>query len=287
MATEIQLKHEQTGIIKKGFYGFSWTTLFFGFFPSLFRGDFITFLGGTIIATIVAFPTWGIGWLAVSLVWAFMYNSYYTKKLIEKGYVFNGLEDENLAAATALGVPYERLIDKLSGSMEFRKYQGNKNLDEDSYKIYLSEKYEIKKSDVFEKYIVKDSMFEKLEDALTFAAKLDEEINASETSLEEYKNRINDAFIVDALNFGTPAQVAGVQVRDCIIGYNRSAVFDGESLDRAVSSANEEHCAIKVLRAEKVFSLKIKNGKLGVAGRDIKLSDAQVGVRLQDLTGSI
>ena len=39
MATRIMLKHPQTGVIKPGYFGFSWTTFFFGGFPALFRGQ--------------------------------------------------------------------------------------------------------------------------------------------------------------------------------------------------------------------------------------------------------
>ena len=39
MATEILIKHKGSDMTKKGFYGFSWTYLFFGFFVPLFRGE--------------------------------------------------------------------------------------------------------------------------------------------------------------------------------------------------------------------------------------------------------
>lgn len=98
------MKHKETGIVKNGFYGFSWTTLFFGFFPALFRGDFITFIGGFVISVIIALFTAGLGAMFISLVWAFMYNKYYTRKLLERGYVFAGSEADNALAASALGV---------------------------------------------------------------------------------------------------------------------------------------------------------------------------------------
>ena len=42
MAKIVMMKHEKTGVVKKGFYGFSWTSFFFGGFPALFRGDIVT-----------------------------------------------------------------------------------------------------------------------------------------------------------------------------------------------------------------------------------------------------
>ena len=104
MATEIAMRNPDNGLTKNGIYGFSWTTLFFGGFPALFRGDFMTFIGFFVILVIVALVTAGIGAFVLSIAWAFFYNGYYTTKLIEKGFRFNGSDEENLAAAKALGV---------------------------------------------------------------------------------------------------------------------------------------------------------------------------------------
>lgn len=69
--------------IKKVPLGFSWTTFFFGGFPALIRGDWITGL----IICLLNFITWGIaGFIA-----AFMYNKMYAKSLFEKGYSIHAL----------------------------------------------------------------------------------------------------------------------------------------------------------------------------------------------------
>lgn len=104
MATAVTLKNPSTGLIKTGYFGFSWTTLFFGFFPALFRGDFITFIGGFAISIIIALITAGFGVFVISIIWAFMYNKYYTRKLLEKGYVLNDSPGVNRQAADVLGV---------------------------------------------------------------------------------------------------------------------------------------------------------------------------------------
>jgi hypothetical protein len=104
MADVILLKHAQSGIVKKGYVGFSWTTLFFGLFPALFRADFATFIGGFVIWIILAVFSYGILAIIASIVWAFVYNSYYTKKLLERGYEFADSPDRIAYARQRLGV---------------------------------------------------------------------------------------------------------------------------------------------------------------------------------------
>ena len=80
MAKTVMLKHPQTGILKKGFYGYSWTTLFFSGFPPTFRGDI--FMGlAVILLTMIT------GWL-FPIIWGFFYNKRYTLGLLEQGYEF-------------------------------------------------------------------------------------------------------------------------------------------------------------------------------------------------------
>ena len=69
---------EKSGLIKEAPVGFSWTTLFFGMFPALFRGDF----KWTLIMLVAGFVTVGFAFF----VFAFIYNRLYITSLIEKGY---------------------------------------------------------------------------------------------------------------------------------------------------------------------------------------------------------
>lgn len=96
MAKTILLKNPATGVTKKGFYGFSWTTLLFGGFPALFRGDYMI---GLIFIVLNIFTVGVAG-----LIFAFSYNRRYTTKLLEEGYQFAGAPAENTAAAAKLGV---------------------------------------------------------------------------------------------------------------------------------------------------------------------------------------
>ena len=63
MATRIRMKHPTTGLVKDGFIGFSWTSLFFGGIPLLIRGEMA--IGLAIVAIHVLFSvfTVGIGWM--------------------------------------------------------------------------------------------------------------------------------------------------------------------------------------------------------------------------------
>lgn len=96
MATVIMMKNPQTGAVTKGFYGFSWTSFFFGGFPALFRGD----AGLGLIIIFLNIFTFGIA----GIIWAFIYNKKYTINLLERGYHFAGSEAENEMARSYLGV---------------------------------------------------------------------------------------------------------------------------------------------------------------------------------------
>lgn len=96
MADTVQLRHPQSGLIKTGIYGFSWTTLFFSGFPALLRGDLVT----GVLVLILSFSSF---WL-VSIIWAFLYNRVYTTRLLEAGYVFDDRPDKVHRAKQALGI---------------------------------------------------------------------------------------------------------------------------------------------------------------------------------------
>jgi len=57
--------------------GFSWTTLFFGPFPALFRGD-VLWAALIAVSAFLLFPL---------LIWPFVYNGIHLKRLLAKGFL--------------------------------------------------------------------------------------------------------------------------------------------------------------------------------------------------------
>lgn len=104
MATTVQLVHSTSGLRKKGYYGFSWTTLFFGAMPSLFRGDPITFVLAFAVLFVLALASYGLAVIPALVVWAFMYNRFYTRRLLEQGYQVVGTEEQVHRANFSFGV---------------------------------------------------------------------------------------------------------------------------------------------------------------------------------------
>lgn len=67
------------GVIREAKIGFSWTTLFFGAFTPLIRGDWKWFF----IQAIIALMTYGLS----HVVFSFIYNKIYITELLNQGYV--------------------------------------------------------------------------------------------------------------------------------------------------------------------------------------------------------
>jgi len=104
MATRVRLRDPQTGVVKNGYFGFSWTSLFFGGLPALIRGDIASGLAIIICDAVISIPTRGFGVLVVGVIWAFVYNKRYTIGLIEKGYILEDYPEIMAAAKIELGI---------------------------------------------------------------------------------------------------------------------------------------------------------------------------------------
>ena len=104
MATTVRMVHPQTGIVKNGFFGFSWTSFWCGGFPALFRGDMGHGLGVLAAGVLFAAVSAGLLWFLISVVWASIYNKNYTHRLLQAGYQFDDAPDRVADAKRALGI---------------------------------------------------------------------------------------------------------------------------------------------------------------------------------------
>jgi len=90
------LENPRTGQVRTAPIGFSWTMFFFGFFPTLFRGDWkwfaITFVGGIFMALI---SLGLLGWVP-GIIGAFIWNKSYLEGLIRDGFLLKSTASGNL-----------------------------------------------------------------------------------------------------------------------------------------------------------------------------------------------
>ena len=96
MAKRVALIHPQTGLMKPGFYGFSWTFLFFGWFVPIFRGELLVALLHLAI-TVVTFGLW-------QFIIAFLYNKQYMTRLLVSGWQLDRNDANYPVAVRKLGI---------------------------------------------------------------------------------------------------------------------------------------------------------------------------------------
>ncbi len=96
MATSVNIKHTSSGLTKTGYYGFSWTYLFFGWLVPMIRGE----LGVAALHLLFSICSLGI-W---QLIACFIYNKQYMQRLITSGWELVGSDHEVQSAKLSLGV---------------------------------------------------------------------------------------------------------------------------------------------------------------------------------------
>ena len=100
MAKPVTIKHEQSGMMKTGLYGYSWTYLFFGWFVPVFRGELVV-AALHLIFSALTFGLWQI-------IFSFLYNKQYMSRMFEKGWVLADTDEVNREARAALN-----MVDKI------------------------------------------------------------------------------------------------------------------------------------------------------------------------------
>lgn len=96
MATRINISHTASGMYKNGYYGFSWTYLFFGPLVPLFRGE-ILIACLHLVFTLLTGGLW-------QLVYAFFYNKHFMRRQLSDGWVLDDSDSNNRIAAQHIGV---------------------------------------------------------------------------------------------------------------------------------------------------------------------------------------
>lgn len=96
MANKVIIQNPVNGLTKEGYYGYSWTYLFFGWLVPLIRGE----LGVAALHMLFTAFTFGV-W---QVIFSFLYNKQYMTRMLEKGYVLKDAEQTMAAARLKLGV---------------------------------------------------------------------------------------------------------------------------------------------------------------------------------------
>jgi len=94
---ETFLVNKKANSMRRVKVGYSWTTLFFGLIPTLFRRAWKWFAIMLLSYLIVGIFTRGLGMIIVSIIFSFVYNKLYVNDLLNNGYEpFNQLAYERL-----------------------------------------------------------------------------------------------------------------------------------------------------------------------------------------------
>ena len=90
------MRHSPSGLTRKGYVGFSWTYLFFGWFVPLFRGELVV-AALHFLFTLVTGGLW-------QLIVCFLYNRQYMIRMLTSGWILADSEVRNAMAAAKLDI---------------------------------------------------------------------------------------------------------------------------------------------------------------------------------------
>ena len=93
---KIKVKHNESGILKNCFVGYSWTYFFFGFFVPIFRGEIL--IG--VLHLIFSLVTFGL----FQLIMPFLYNKQHSTRMLNESWSLNDSEKNNTLARQKIGI---------------------------------------------------------------------------------------------------------------------------------------------------------------------------------------
>ena len=94
----VYLIHKESGIVKKGYVGYSWSYLFFGWFVPIFRGE----LGVGLLHLDITLFSAGLS----QLIFPFIYNRQYMIRLLLSGWQLDTQDPRYEWAKIKLNIPY-------------------------------------------------------------------------------------------------------------------------------------------------------------------------------------
>jgi len=136
-------------------------------------------------------------------------------------------------------------------------YNGVRNITSGKYQLFLTKKYSIEKNATLEKYVVEDNLFQTLEEALAFCDNKEGEAE---------RERLRWAYKIEDVRKNFNAELAGVQVGDILVAYNRKTIASNIDISDAIASVSEPTTSLVVFRDGKALVLKVNAGVLGIDG---------------------
>ena len=95
----VRIVHADSGLVKTGYIGYSWTYLLFGWFVPLVRGE----LGVAVLHLLITIVSAGLS----QLIFAFIYNRQYMNRMLTSGWRLEPADANYEMAKGVLGVRSE------------------------------------------------------------------------------------------------------------------------------------------------------------------------------------
>ena len=94
----VHLIHKESGLVKKGYLGYSWSYLFFGWFVPIFRGE----LGVGLLHLAITLFSAGLS----QLIFPFIYNRQHMTRLLLSGWQLDTQDPRYEWSKIKLNIPY-------------------------------------------------------------------------------------------------------------------------------------------------------------------------------------